>query len=139
MRQKPIAEVERGRLIVAGYWSSTIEDGNNGMFELSYKGVKFLVMASNGLGWEHVSISPREEERTPTWEEMNHFKELFWREDEAVVQYHPPRKDYVNFHPFVLHLWKPTFGELPIPPWILVGPKMDAEQKPESIRKRRRH
>src|SRR5262245_51929858 len=57
-------------------------------------------------GWEHVSVSLQL--RTPTWDEMCYVKDLFWMEDEAVVQFHPPRANYVNHHPFTLHLWKPT-------------------------------
>jgi hypothetical protein len=42
-------------------------------------------------------------------------KDLFWNDDERVVQYHPPKKDYVNVHGGTLHLWRPTETELPYP------------------------
>ena len=42
-------------------------------------------------------------------------------EEEAVVQIHPPKSEYVNNHQFVLHLWKPTKDALPLPPSIAVG------------------
>jgi hypothetical protein len=45
---------------------------------------------------------------------------LFWAEDECVVQFHPAKKDYVNIHPFTLHLWKPTESWLPAPPKEMV-------------------
>lgn len=48
-------------------------------------------------------------------------KDQFWDEEECVVQFHPPRSDYVNNHPFVLHLWKPLAVEMPRPPSIAVG------------------
>ena len=54
--------------------------------------------------WEHVSVSLID--RCPTWEEMCFVKDLFWNDDELVVQFHPPKSDYINCHPFVLHLWK---------------------------------
>ena len=41
-------------------------------------------------------------------------------EDETVVQYHPPKSDYVNNHPYCLHLWRPHSQEIPRPPKIFV-------------------
>lgn len=38
---------------------------------------------------------------------MCYVKDMFFEEDECVVQYYPSKKDYVNIHPYVLHLWKP--------------------------------
>lgn len=77
-----------------------------------------------GRNWEHVSVSTNDERHTlPTWTEMCFVKDLFWSEDDCVVQYHPPRADYVNHHPGCLHLWRPRSGSLPRPPSFLVGPK----------------
>lgn len=97
--------------------------GNNGAFLINMKGCRYkiLVIASNGEGWEHVSVSLSY--RTPNWEEMCYIKSLFWDEEDCVVQYHPPKSEYVNFHPFVLHMWRPTNQEIPRPPSIMVGPK----------------
>ncbi len=70
--------------------------------------------------WQHVSVSlPR---RCPTWGEMERVKQLFWGEDVNVVQYHPKKSEYVNNHPFTLHLWKHKDGH-ELPPSILVGVK----------------
>lgn len=44
------------------------------------------VIWSFGGGWEHVSICPKD--RTPTWDEMCKIKDMFWRKNETVVQYH---------------------------------------------------
>lgn len=77
------------------------------------------IICSDGLGWEHVSVSLAD--RTPTWEEMCYVKDLFWDEHEWVVQYHPPKSLYVNNHPFCLHLWRPTTCIIPAPLTILVG------------------
>ena len=71
-------------------------------------------------GWEHVSVSTAT--RCPTWEEMCEVKDLFWSEDEAVIQFHPPRAEYVNNHRYCLHLWKPPYPVV-MPPSILVGIK----------------
>jgi hypothetical protein len=83
------------------------------------------VMASDGAadelydtGWEHVSVSRLVRESTPpSWEEMCLVKGLFWADDECVVQFHPPKADYVNQHPGVLHLWRKKGAEaFPMPP-----------------------
>lgn len=71
-------------------------------------------------GWEHVSVSLAD--RCPTWDEMAWVKDLCWGPEECVVQFHPPRAEYVNHHPFCLHLWRPAAAELPRPPAHLVGP-----------------
>jgi hypothetical protein len=70
--------------------------------------------------WEHVSVS--RERRIPNWEEMCFGKRLFWDDDECVVQFHPPKSDYVNCHPRCLHLWRPVGGGFPTPPSMLIGP-----------------
>ena len=76
------------------------------------------------IGWEHVSVHAFDphfsKERTPRWSEMAFLKDLFWNEDECVVQYHPAKKDYVNVHDHVLHLWRLSNAEFPMPPKICV-------------------
>lgn len=58
--------------------------------------------------------------RTPVWDEMHWVKTLVWQDDECVMQLHPPQSRYVNCHPYCLHLWKPTEGEIPQPPALMV-------------------
>jgi hypothetical protein len=97
-------------------------DEGNGYFIVTVKHQqKLRVIASDGMGWEHVSVSRND--RCPTWDEMCQIKALFWDEDDCVIQYHPPRSEYVNNHPNCLHLWRPIGVELPMPPSILVGLK----------------
>lgn len=103
---------------------STASDGNNGVFFVPGRTRRntLKIIASDGLGWEHVSVSKKYE--CPTWEEMCHIKELFWDDPEDyAVQYHPPRSRYVNNHPNCLHLWRAIDGEIPFPDDILVGVK----------------
>lgn len=64
-------------------------------------------------GWEHVSVSYSD--RCPTWEEMCVIKDTFWGPEDCVVQFHPPQSEYVNNHPFVLHLWRPLEVNIPTP------------------------
>ena len=48
-----------------GAMASSEENGNNGLFIVTLKhGQKVNVIASDGLGWEHVSVSRKD--RTPT-------------------------------------------------------------------------
>ncbi len=94
--------------------------GNNGMFIFKVAhGQTLRAIVSEGMGWEHVSVSRTD--RCPTWPEMCQVKDLFWDEDDCVIQYHPPKSDYVNNHPYCLHLWRPIGIELPRPDSIFVG------------------
>jgi hypothetical protein len=54
-------------------------------------------------------------------------KDLFWDDEECVMQLHPPKSDYVNCHPNCLHLWKPVGQDIPRPPSELVGPTNQGE------------
>lgn len=47
-------------------------------------------------------------------------KDLFWDGEDAVMQLHPPKSNYVNNHPHCLHLWRPTQAVIPMPETILV-------------------
>ena len=114
-------EAEQGR-VTTGPFASKKEYGANGVFVLTYH-IEFSLIVSSEFGWEHVSVRPYYQDRTPTWDEMCHFKDLFWNDDECVVQYHPPKSEYVNCHPYVLHLWKPAVGKILRPPIWMVGPK----------------
>ena len=99
-----------------------VGDEGNGAFKVYINGRSFFVIASNNGGWEHVSVSPCNTKRKlcPTWEEMCAIKDLFFDPEEAVVQYHPPQSEYVNNHPYCLHLWRPIGTDIPRPPKVLV-------------------
>jgi len=95
--------------------------GNNGDFLIPNPFIRkqpLRVIASDGLGWEHVSVSLKE--RCPTWPEMCVVKNLFWDAEDCVIQFHPPKSDYVNNHPFCLHMWKKIGSEFELPENILV-------------------
>lgn len=105
------------RLIV----SKTGVDG--GMGEIHMPGWKGSVIWSFGGGWEHVSVSPYKSNVTPSWDDMCRLKDIFFNDDECVVQYHPPKTEYVNNMSNCLHLWRPINVEMPQPPSIMVGIK----------------
>lgn len=82
------------------------------------------IIASNGAGREHVSVSiHKHPHKTPTWAEMCFVKDLFWDEEDAVMQLHPPRSRWISNHDGCLHLWRPIGKEIPLPPDALVGVK----------------
>ena len=74
--------------------------------------------------WEHVSVS--RQRRCPNWPEMCFVKSLFWGPEEEVVQFHPRKSNYVNLHPFCLHMWRNVNGH-DLPPSIFVGPQSNAD------------
>lgn len=112
--------------------------GNNGAFQIASPvdpNIQIFCIASEGLEnddgsllpeehrWEHVSVSIRERGivRTPLWGEMEFVKNQFWDREDCVLQFHPPRSEYVNVHPHVLHLWRKRGFAQPRPPKWMVG------------------
>jgi hypothetical protein len=117
--------VEKARIQV-GPWGSDPGDDCGAFVVIGPQGEKLRIIASpgdanEGIPWEHVSVSTNY--RFPSWKEMCWVKDLFWSEEEAVMQLHPPKSDWINNHKFCLHLWRPTNGEIPLPPAIAVGYK----------------
>lgn len=114
-----------------GTFASDDSDGPNGAFFFHHSTRLILrTIASNGDGWEHVSLSAiyvnsnnKHIERTPTWEEMCWIKNKFWEPEETVMQLHPPESEWINNHEHCLHLWRPLNAEIPRPPGIMVGIK----------------
>lgn len=111
--------------LVTGRLKSNSAMGNNGAFSIERpNGRKLWIIASDGLGWEHVSIHIELKDgslKTPLWDEMCFVKDLFWDEEDVVIQFHPKKSEYVNVHPNTLHLWRPWQYDLPRPPAILIG------------------
>lgn len=92
-----------------------IGNSGNGIFMIPVKGVRLKVLASDGLGWDHVSVSPWFKKRTPSWEEMSTIRELFFDTDEVCMQLHVAAKDHISFHDHCLHLWRPQAEPIPLP------------------------
>ena len=77
---------------------------------INFNGIQcHLVVGANENGWEHVSAELMAR-RLPTWDEMCFIKDLFWDEEETVVQMHPKKSRYVNMVE-ALHLWRPVNGD----------------------------
>ncbi len=123
MRAKPLPPSEQCYMYGA--------DARNGAYLYPRKKGNLRVIVSDDTGWEaagyslpaweHVSVSL--EHRLPTYTEMCWVKNLFWRDDECVVQFHVPKDDHVNYHENCLHLFRVVGVEFPRPPASTVGPK----------------
>lgn len=109
--------------ILRGPFASPLFSLNGAFVVTLKKQVRALVIASNGQGWEHVSVSLPDYERCPTWPEMCQIKGMFWDEDDCAMQLHPPVSAHVNNHQYCLHLWRPIGVEIPVPPPYMVGYK----------------
>jgi hypothetical protein len=101
---------------------------NNGFFVFDHYRIfryEIRCMISDGMGWEHVSVTiaeiDKDATRCPTWEEMCWVKNKFWNVNECVIQYHPVEEDYISCHNFCLHLWKPIGIDIPKPDPKMVG------------------
>lgn len=92
----------------------------HGVFQIPLPGNEWMhnIIANSGEGWDHVSVSYKG--RVPTWEEMDKIKRMFFKDDEVAMQLHVTPEDHVNIHPNVLHLWRPTDREIPLPPKAFV-------------------
>jgi len=109
-----------------------IETGiDGGMYSIPFEGRDLNVIASNGANWDHVSVSLKN--RCPNWREMCFIKDLFFEENEVAMQLHPAKDDYINMHPYCLHLWRAHNVEIPMPPSILVGFKWCQNKNPDAL------
>jgi len=127
---KPTSEFLNDHRLRVGRLGSDESFGNSGCFYLPFSAqVALQVIASDGMGWDHVSVvavDPRRHKklyRLPTWTEMCWVKDHFFGADEAVFQFHPPKKVYRNAHEYCLHLWKPQDAAIPLPDPIMVAPE----------------
>lgn len=101
-------------------------DEHNGLFLIEIENKIFRCISSDGDNWDHVSVTILTKtgepvKRCPKWNEMCIIKELFFEDDEEVMQLHPKKEDYVNVHPYCLHLWRPQQEKIPTPPSYMVG------------------
>lgn len=122
MRKEPNLKADRYRAVHPSLGDSP-GGANYGFFVAQFRGSTLRMISSgsnpNPLAndrsqWEHVSVSL--EHRCPTWDEMQFVKEIFWKDEEVVIQIHPAKEDYINFHPYTLHLWRPQIDPIPLPP-----------------------
>lgn len=60
--------------------------------------------------WIHVSVSRKS--RLPSWDDLKIVKNLFVGLEKKAFQVLPAYKEYVNIHPYCLHLWHCLDGDL---------------------------
>lgn len=121
MRSEVPTKLEYGRITQGPYKSGPQDRFFGAFFIQGPCGEKLQIISSEAwedMEWEHVSVSTHR--RTPNWREMCFVKDLFWGEDETVIQFHPPKSEYVNNHEHCLHLWRHRDGHK-TPPRIAVG------------------
>lgn len=95
--------------------------GFNGLFRFQFDTHAIRCIASDGGGWQHVSVSYEFEKKCPSWDVLCRIKDLFWEDQDVVIQIHPKKSEYVNRHEHCLHLWRCTDGrQQPTPPKIFV-------------------
>ena len=115
---KPVEEILSSKVI----YTDKVEKGYDGMRGfLTIERTDMSFVASWGGGWEHISVSPLKRKITPTWEQMCKVKDIFFKPDEAVIQIHPPKDEYVNNMPNCLHLWRAIDKPMLLPPSFMVG------------------
>ena len=88
---KTFEEIKASKKVIV---SVENEDGFSGYIEI--RGWRGTIIASWGCGWDHVSVAPAKSNYTPTWDDMCAIKDLFFKDDEAVIQIHPPKSEYIN-------------------------------------------
>jgi hypothetical protein len=113
---KRLEDIKQSRRLIIAEIS---DDGFSGIISMPlWKG---SIICSWGGGWEHCSVSPSKKNIIPTWDDMCMIKDLIFKEDEAVIQIHPPKDEYVNNMPNCLHLWRYLDGDMVLPPSFMVG------------------
>ena len=94
-------------------WRKTLFPGTYGT-ELTIGKLKgSVVFTEEEDGWEHVSFSPYDHSKLPSWDDMCQLKDIFWEDEETVIQIHPKKSEYVNIRQNCLHLWRNKNVPLP--------------------------
>lgn len=95
------------------FWPQT---ATSGAFKVFVKQRSFVVLAGientgdDGM-MEHISVTPTNQKRCPTWDEMAAIKDMFFDSEEEAIQYFPKRSRYINIHEYCLHIWRPVNGQ----------------------------
>ena len=109
---KPISEIEANEYV----WDmrpAPIAHSFVGYCKLPQaKRCSLLISYSEGNEMDHVSVSPMNRFTVPTWEDMCALKDIFFEDEEVVLQFHPRKSQYVNIMNNCLHLWRPKDIEL---------------------------
>ena len=95
------------RVLTLALFEHTLE----GVYEFSDGTKATIVVGDNESDcYEHASVAPINHRKVPTWSQMCEFKDLCFKDEEEVVQVHPPKSEYVNIKGNCLHLWRRIDG-----------------------------
>ncbi len=97
---------------------------NAGWYWVRLDGALFSVCIEaechDGALWAHLSVGGKKPAREPSFREMRWCKDFFLG-DRKAIQVLPPRSEYVNVHPHVLHLFS-ALEKDPLPDFRHKGP-----------------
>ena len=113
-------DLHRERSVFVSRLYGSYGDENSGAFNVKSctDGSYLRVIAANGGGWDHVSVSHYR--RIPNWLEMQQIHRLFFKADETAMELHVPAEEHINTHNNVLHLWRPHDVPIPRPPSFMI-------------------
>lgn len=102
-------------LVLPAGWSVVENrfDGSKYLNARSRMAVIASVEEHDGQRWLHVSCSFPD--RLPSWDDLKMVKETFIGREALALQVLPPETEYVNLHPYCLHLWARIDGVRPVP------------------------
>lgn len=104
---RPIEEIRACKKLKIRHEGPAYMDGT-----VYLKGVACSIVLTWDNEVEHVSVAPYDLKLTPTWDMMAQLKEIIYKDDEAAVQIHPRKDEYVNIKKNCLHIWRPTSGTI---------------------------
>jgi hypothetical protein len=93
-------------LVLAAEWEVIAEEPEGVALLSTTKGLKVIYSVdreADGQLWLHLSLS--RQSRLPSWDDLRYVKDAFLGADRVAYQVLPRAAEYVNLHPFVLHLW----------------------------------
>lgn len=90
---------------------------------IRHDGLKVIATAATEedfVVWIHVSCSRKS--RLPSWVDLTAVKHLFIGDDRRAIQVLPEKANWINIHPYCLHLFAPMYPGLdPIPDFTRGG------------------
>ncbi len=93
-----------------------------GIFEIPLnKKETVSVIADNGISfpeWEHLSVSTSK--RFLTNEEIHFIKDIFFNDDEIVIQIYSKNNIVKSKKNYCIHLWKLKTEDIPLPPMYML-------------------
>lgn len=104
-RRRDLKDAQTLRVLDAMRGDASLPDQE--LFACQFGLFRFIVSDNdrfeNDDRWRHVSMSLGG--RLPNYCELKHARQVWFPAEAEVIQVFPPEKEFVNNHPFCLHLW----------------------------------